>query len=799
MKRNEWKKSYTILCENNFQYFGEVSTTSGQSKLEGTSILYYPANGNYSMLESYKNNIFSGLCFTKTKSENVAFPTFQAGLYKVNRYVGPLVSVLPYEYKTKDSYNFDIIFSNTNDSGRNDGAVIYIAPLKETFTILQYSNGVKQNKSIRFDKGHLYLEKLIDNTNKEVVNTIECGWNFNPSSFGLLKLPKNCLGFENHGFKPAFTDYVVENGKTEHYYYGMVETYGDGATYIVEDNKRIFTDEVAHYGIIEYKNKDKYFGEVIADGDEGGFKRTGFGCFRGKNDAYIGNYTSSLRNGVGLTIKGSTAAFGNYNSNKKTGLYFEIDGNKLLVYYMIDDKRKGKYYVIDSNTFKVEERDGSGKTTLVATFDKKVESTSKSTDDPVISGVDPAKLRTLANYNFTYEVINDNIYLTGVNQKGKDTKEMHIPGFVKGIRKNAFQGLKKLEFVEIFDGVEFIDEGAFRDCPNIKKLILPNTITTIEAHTFESKQLERVDFPSHVKLIKSYAFLECSRLKWITIGNKNCVIEENAFPKVVQQDLKKYERKKEDEPEQKTKVKATKEKIKVPKTRTRRKRSIIVNFFRGIGQLFGIIFGSIFYFFVKLIPGLFKKIFTKKSRSHGGSFFSKIGSFFAMIGRGILFVITAPFRLVKKLSSSPSFLDLLFILIMGAYLMLGITSWIKYVSWDTVWWPGFFGYHWELGSFGVSLMSTHEFWPGLLGIIITIVGGLIDIIIYLLMIIFVYVIFVCLQIIIQLGIIFVIPAAIPIYLLVMTIKADDKLEKIVTFIITLGLSITYFIFLSQLL
>lgn len=841
MKSDKWLKSHTIICNDNVHYFGEVAVYNNEEHLEGTCMLYYPASGDYKMIENNKNNNYTGMFFSKTK-EGEGLPVFNAGFYKNNEVFGPALSFVPFNV-INDAWKFNIAFYNINENGESDGPVVNIFPFEEKYIISQCINGENQNRIIKFEKGKLILEKAISENKTETIDVIDCGWNFSPAMFSKFILPKYCSGFDGLGFRPAITDTIYKNGKHEQQYYGMLATYSQDANYRVQKDGHKFVDKVAKTGIIDFPDGNKYFGEIASTDKDGGFAREGFGCFRKKGECYLGNYSNSFRENVGMTVKNDIAYFGGYHFNKKMGLYFERRKSSLLIYCCDDDKKAGKYYVINNETFDIEERNEFDKVTYRASFDK---TNGKKDIDITGNEVDPAKINFLKNRKFTY-IIDENadIYLTGVTEDASDIKEIHIPDFVKGIKKNAFRGLKKLKVVDIEDGVTTIEEGAFAECPQIEEVKLPYTTKVIEAHTFESNKLKSIKFPHGVKLIKNYSFTGCENLEYPVIENRDCVVEENAFAKKCDSlngfNTPKYKKQKEKEiqeiqkkysDEAKKEIAREKEKQEKQEKKNKMKDKIseffeydLPDFFGKIGEFFKNIFSNIgdFFkytvpeFFTETIPNFFGKIFGKKrGRSSRGrsssryrykeSFGEKLVNFFGKIFSGIIWILLAPFRLIKKLFSSDgegSGILFLFIFIMAIYLGLGITGWIKYASWDITWFmpkgKSFFGYNWGLTSLCVSLIKKGSFLLSIIGIVTTIIAAIIDVILYIIMIVFVYIILCGGQWLLELIIIFGIPAAIPIYLLVVTIKSDEKAGEAVVFVISLALSVVYFILLAPML
>ena len=68
--------------------------------------------------------------------------------------------------------------------------------------------------------------------------------------------------------------------------------------------------------------------------------------------------------------------------------------------------------------------------------------------------------------------------------------------------------------------VKVIGESAFEDYSFIKKVIMPNSITTIERSAFKNcNSLTNIIFSNNLKLIDDYAFYNCKNLQNIDIPN----------------------------------------------------------------------------------------------------------------------------------------------------------------------------------------------------------------------------------------------------------------------------------------
>ncbi len=131
-------------------------------------------------------------------------------------------------------------------------------------------------------------------------------------------------------------------------------------------------------------------------------------------------------------------------------------------------------------------------------------------------------------------------------------KTIIIPGTVKRIETNAFAYNSTLETVIMEEGVEYIGNGAFRECKNLQTVQMPNSISTMESQAFyyDTKlsninissglenipsycflrtNLKNVEIPTGVLTISDYAFSECSSLESIKISETVINISDCAF------------------------------------------------------------------------------------------------------------------------------------------------------------------------------------------------------------------------------------------------------------------------------
>jgi hypothetical protein len=84
--------------------------------------------------------------------------------------------------------------------------------------------------------------------------------------------------------------------------------------------------------------------------------------------------------------------------------------------------------------------------------------------------------------------------------------------------------------VVISEGVTGIGNGAFYECQNLTKVVIPNTVGDLGSNTFEyCTSLKVVKLGSAVTNIGSYAFSGCSQLQTITVPASVLTIGTQAF------------------------------------------------------------------------------------------------------------------------------------------------------------------------------------------------------------------------------------------------------------------------------
>ena len=105
-----------------------------------------------------------------------------------------------------------------------------------------------------------------------------------------------------------------------------------------------------------------------------------------------------------------------------------------------------------------------------------------------------------------------------------------ILGSIKKISKNAFRDCYNLKTVIIPDSVTSIGDDAFKDCYNLKTVIIPNSVISIGIGVFSNcSNLSSITIPNSVISIGVCAFCDCYNLTSITISDSIETIEMGAF------------------------------------------------------------------------------------------------------------------------------------------------------------------------------------------------------------------------------------------------------------------------------
>ena len=104
---------------------------------------------------------------------------------------------------------------------------------------------------------------------------------------------------------------------------------------------------------------------------------------------------------------------------------------------------------------------------------------------------------------------------------------------LKTIPEYCFMGCKSLEEIIIPEGVLKVEYGAFEDCTNLRRIVLPSTLNKMSSLVEEGGliNLVCVDFSkvTQLKIIPEYCFMGCKSLEEIIIPEGVLEVEYGAF------------------------------------------------------------------------------------------------------------------------------------------------------------------------------------------------------------------------------------------------------------------------------
>lgn len=110
-----------------------------------------------------------------------------------------------------------------------------------------------------------------------------------------------------------------------------------------------------------------------------------------------------------------------------------------------------------------------------------------------------------------------------------DVKKINIPDSVTEISKNAFENCESLSDVYIPDSVTKIGEQAFSGCAELSIVRMSGCVTRIEKQTFSGCGLRTFDIPPSVTFIGNEAFKDCKDLIKINVPETVTAMGKNIF------------------------------------------------------------------------------------------------------------------------------------------------------------------------------------------------------------------------------------------------------------------------------
>ena len=137
------------------------------------------------------------------------------------------------------------------------------------------------------------------------------------------------------------------------------------------------------------------------------------------------------------------------------------------------------------------------------------------------------------NYYGSYGIIKFDGEVTRIGSgfaASENLKSIILPNSVTSIETGVFWACTSLESITIPNSVTSIGKEAFKGCRSLKSIAIPDGVTMINDYTFEKcSSLESVSFGNGVTEIGYRAFYNCSSLKSVDIPNNVTYIRNDAF------------------------------------------------------------------------------------------------------------------------------------------------------------------------------------------------------------------------------------------------------------------------------
>ncbi len=109
-------------------------------------------------------------------------------------------------------------------------------------------------------------------------------------------------------------------------------------------------------------------------------------------------------------------------------------------------------------------------------------------------------------------------------------EHLDIPRTLKFIYSRAFKCSQLREFIMPEGDLTQMYTGAFRECSNLERVVLPEGLRFIESFAFaECLNLKEITLPNSLRIIERSAFSHCESLEHIKIGNGGTTLEGELF------------------------------------------------------------------------------------------------------------------------------------------------------------------------------------------------------------------------------------------------------------------------------
>ncbi len=111
----------------------------------------------------------------------------------------------------------------------------------------------------------------------------------------------------------------------------------------------------------------------------------------------------------------------------------------------------------------------------------------------------------------------------------KYVEEIYVPGTVTEIQDGAFLDCKQLKKLQLSQGVVTIGSRLVKGCENLKELMIPGTVQEMKDHGFANCGIEIITLQEGLRKIGDYMFSDCPNLQAVKIPDSVEVIGAGAF------------------------------------------------------------------------------------------------------------------------------------------------------------------------------------------------------------------------------------------------------------------------------
>ena len=235
-------------------------------------------------------------------------------------------------------------------------------------------------------------------------------------------------------------------------------------------------------------------------------------------DAYLYfNLGVDITLGAGFISKDLVFEYEVFNKkNSPIKLGFHLENGKSVPACTADSPNKQKYVTKDSKYGSVTENDGSN---IVKTSDFILHIISSGAAVECYTGT--ATNVDIPTYISGYKVVAIG-WGSSVFNNAKNIKRVTIPDTVTSINQHAFSGCENLSKITLSKNLKNIGVYAFMDCSSLTNVVIPDNVINIGDSAFDScKSLTSITIPNNVTNIGERVFNKCSALTSINVKSSN--------------------------------------------------------------------------------------------------------------------------------------------------------------------------------------------------------------------------------------------------------------------------------------